>query len=622
VPETTTADLLFRPVTELAELVRSGEVSSRELVEASLERIEALDGEVNAFATLDADRALAAADAVSPGDERPFAGVPMAIKDLFTPVAGLRQTQGSNLFGDWVPDYDTGVTRRFKDAGFIIVGATAAPEFGILPVTEPTRFGPTRNPWNLDHTPGGSSGGSGAAVAAGMVPFAHASDGGGSIRIPASCNGLVGLKPSRGRISVAPELGDSFLTTNGVLTRTVDETARLLDVLAGYEVGDATWAPPPAEPFATAAGRDPGRLRIAVTTTPPLESEVDPAHLVVVAETVELLTSLGHEVEEFDIPADNELLLPLFTTLWATLTSTGLAFAEMITGRAATADDVEGLTWALNTIAHEQTSHDYAMAYMGLQAMGRAIISMLAPFDALLTPGLAKRPLAIGTIDPNGPNPLEIEFGKAAEFTPFTPVANLTGQPAISLPIAHGDDGLPARRPPGGRGAAAGALGADRGGAAVGRPPGAVGRLTLEQPDRVALGVGEEGDLPAVGNVDRSHLQLTAEFLHALQRRVEVVDVDIEGDVPVGAVRRGAEAARDAAVAVRLHGAVVGRAIDGLCLPAEELAVETLESVPVSPEHLEEHDWVGHGGASCCARPRLPQSPFRPARAPVASSLV
>ena len=322
-PETAATDLLFRPVSELAGLVRSGEVSSRELVEASLERIEALDGDVGAFTALDADRALEAADAVAPGDERPFAGVPMAIKDLFTPVAGIPQSQGSNLFPNFVPDYDTAVTRRFKEAGFIVVGVTKAPEFGILPVTEPTRFGPAHNPWDLDRTPGGSSGGSGAAVAAGMVPVAHASDGGGSIRIPAACCGLVGLKPSRGRISVAPELGDSFLTTNGVLTRTVAETAQLLDILAGYELGDATWAPPPAEPFATAAAREPGKLKIGVTTTPPLQSEIDPAHLAVVEDTVALLESLGHTVEQVDIPADNELLLPLFTTLWATLTSTG-----------------------------------------------------------------------------------------------------------------------------------------------------------------------------------------------------------------------------------------------------------------------------------------------------------
>jgi amidase len=242
-------ELLFKPATELAALVRGGEISSRELTEASLGRIEALDGDLNAFVHLDPDGALAAADDIGPDDPRPFAGVPIAIKDT-SPVAGMPYTLGSELFGDYVPQYDSFVVRRLREAGFVIVGKTNLPEYGILPVTEPRRFGPTRNPWDTDRTPGGSSGGAAAAVASGMVPLAHGSDGGGSIRIPAACCGLVGLKPSRGRVSRGPDQGDDFLVQDGVLTRTVAETAELLDLLAGYETGDATWAPPPAEPFA------------------------------------------------------------------------------------------------------------------------------------------------------------------------------------------------------------------------------------------------------------------------------------------------------------------------------------------------------------------------------------
>ncbi len=245
-------DLMFRGATELADMVRSGEISARELVANSLDRIEELNPSLNAFVQVDAERALQAAGEVGPGDERPFAGVPIAIKNNRA-VEGLRLTYGCSLMADNVSDYDHNIVRRLKQAGFVIVGTTTLPEYGILPVSEARLFGPTRNPWDLQRTPGGSSGGAAAAVASGMVPVAHGNDGGGSIRIPAACCGLVGLKPARGRISPAPDLGDSPLTIDGMLTRTVADTAAILDVLAGYETGDATWAPPPSEPFAAAA---------------------------------------------------------------------------------------------------------------------------------------------------------------------------------------------------------------------------------------------------------------------------------------------------------------------------------------------------------------------------------
>ena len=203
------SDLLLRPVAELAELVRSGELSARELVELSLRRIEELDPTINAFTHVASDAALAIAGEIGPGDPRPFAGVPIAIKDN-RPVEGMPLTMGSDIFGDLVPRHDAFLVRRVREAGFVIVGKTSLPEVGLLPTTEPRRFGPTRNPWDLERTPGGSSGGSAAAVAAGMVPIAHGNDGGGSIRIPAACCGLVGLKPARGRVSVGPEVGDSF----------------------------------------------------------------------------------------------------------------------------------------------------------------------------------------------------------------------------------------------------------------------------------------------------------------------------------------------------------------------------------------------------------------------------
>jgi amidase len=229
------SDLMFRPASELAEMVRAGEVSARELVEISLARIAELNPRLNAFVEVDAERALAAADEVQPDDERPFAGVPIAIKNNRA-VKGWRLTYGCSLMKDFVANYDHNVVRRLKQAGFVIVGTTTLPEYGILPTTEARLFGPTRNPWDLDRTPGGSSGGAAVAVAAGMVPVAQGSDGGGSLRVPAACCGLLGLKPTRGRISSAPELGESPISIDGVLTRTVADTAAILDVLAGYEV--------------------------------------------------------------------------------------------------------------------------------------------------------------------------------------------------------------------------------------------------------------------------------------------------------------------------------------------------------------------------------------------------
>lgn len=436
-------DLLLRPATELAALVRDGAVTATELTELSLRAIEERDGDVHAFTTVSADAALAAAADIGPGDERPFAGVPMAVKDLFVAVAGQRMTCGSSITGEsWVPEYDGFIARRLRAAGFVFVGATSSPEFGALPVTEPRRFGATRNPWDLDRTPGGSSGGSGAAVAAGMVPIATASDGGGSIRVPAACTGLVGLKPARGRVSMGPEVGESFLAVNGVLTRTVADTAALLDVLAGYEPGDASWAPPPPEPFAASAAREPGRRRIAVIVTPPIESEVDPIHLAAVAQTADLLRGLGHEVQEIDPPFALPDLTEMFLTLWSALVGTSAGMVGALCGNAVTPETVEPLTMALWERANTQTAFELAAATGQAQGIARALISSLLEWDAVLSPTLARRPVAVGEISGCSNAPMD-DFIRAGEFIAFTPIANLTGQPSISVPIAHGDDGLP-----------------------------------------------------------------------------------------------------------------------------------------------------------------------------------
>lgn len=435
------SDLMFRPATELAGMVRSGEVSSYELVEASLARIEELNPRLNAFVDVDGERALQAASEIKAGDERPFAGVPTAIKNN-RPVQGLRTTIGCQLLEDNVSHHDANVSRRLKDAGFVIVGTTTLPEYGILPVSEARLFGPTRNPWDLERTPGGSSGGAAAAVASGMVPVAHGNDGGGSIRIPAACCGLVGLKPARGRISAAPERGEAPLDVDGMLTRTVADTAALLDVLAGYEPGDVAWAPPPAEPFAHAV-REPGRLRIAVTTKPPLpDAVIDPVALKAVDDAAGLLRSLGHDVEEVDPPWQIPGLSELFGGVFSVHIATQILYSGMVAGREPVAEDMEPMSWAIHQMTKQIDSvHGLGMEIQ-LQALTRQLIQFLQPYDALLTPALAERPLPLGTLDTAAPDPMAT-FTRSGYFTPFTPIFNASGQPAISVPLYEGEDGLP-----------------------------------------------------------------------------------------------------------------------------------------------------------------------------------
>jgi len=438
----TDSDLMFRGPSELAAMVRSGEISSRELVQTSLERIEELNPALNAFVQVDAEGALAAADAVAAGDRRPFAGVPIAVKNN-RPVKGLRLTYGCPLMAEHVAAYDHNITRRLRDAGFVIVGTTTLPEYGILPVSEAQIFGPTRNPWDLQRTPGGSSGGAAAAVAAGLVPVAHGNDGGGSIRIPAACCGLVGLKPARGRISPAPELGDSSLGIDGVLTRTVADTAAILDVLAGYEPGDATWAPAPAEPFAVSAGAEPGKLRIAMTTLPPIpEAQVDPLAERAVTDAAELLSSLGHEVEEVEVPWRDDAVRELFGVVFSSHIGLSIAYSGRVAGREPSAEDMEAMSWAIFSMVQKLGAVQYMGAEVALQAFARRLVSFLAPYDALLTPALAERPLPLGTLDTGAPDPMAT-FTRSGLFTPFTPVFNASGQPGISLPLYEGTDGLP-----------------------------------------------------------------------------------------------------------------------------------------------------------------------------------
>jgi amidase len=435
-------DLLLRSAVELAALIRSGELTAREVVEASLRRIDQLEPLINAFTHVAHESALAAADEIGPGDPRPFAGVPMAIKDNRA-VAGMPLTMGSNLFANVVPRHDAFSVRRLREAGFVFVGKTTMPEMGILPTTETRRFGATHNPWQLDRTPGGSSGGSAAAVAAGMVPIAHGNDGGGSIRIPAACCGLVGLKPARGRVSVGPDSGQSFLVTDGVLTRTVADTVAALDVLAGYEPGDATWAAAPPAPYAELAAQDPGRLRIGVALNPPLDgAEIAPEPVAAVHRAAELLAGLGHRVTETEPPWSGLDLLPDFTRAFGPQISMTTMIGGRLAGREPTEEDVEPLTWLMWERARAQDTLTGLMAQGHLEAVARSVVTFMRQFDAVLTPALARSPVPIGEIHGRGPDP-DGHYRRSGGFTPFTAMMNVTGQPAIAVPLYEDSEGLP-----------------------------------------------------------------------------------------------------------------------------------------------------------------------------------
>jgi amidase len=327
------------------------------------------------------------------------------------------------------------------------------PENGILPTTEPRRFGPTANTWALDRTPGGSSGGSAAAVAAGMVPIAHGNDGGGSIRIPAACCGLVGLKPARGRVSVGPDAGQSFLACDGVLTRGVADSAAVLDVLAGYEPGDATWAPPvtPSRPpaFASAAAAGGGffgaPLRIGLALNTPLDgAEVDPVCTAAARDAATLLSSLGHVVEEVVPPWSGLGLLPDFTRAFGPLISLTTDAGGRLAGREVSESDVEPLTWAMYERSRTLNVLEHLTAQLRLESVARSLVSwMLAePLDVLLTPALGARPLRTGEVHGRGPDPWG-NYQRSGAFTPYTAMMNVTGQPAVSLPLYQGADGLP-----------------------------------------------------------------------------------------------------------------------------------------------------------------------------------
>ncbi len=424
-------ELAFLSAVEQARLVQDGQASSSELVEHCLARIGELDPALNAFVTVCAEDARAEAARIDGGSgDQPFRGVPIAIKDLAA-TAGIRTAFSSHAYADYVPDFDTAVVRRLRDAGFVIVGKTNTPEFGTIAFTESDLNGATHNPWATDLTPGGSSGGAAAALAAGLVPAAHATDGGGSIRIPASCCGLFGLKPARGRVSSAPFPSLEGLSTAGPLTRTVEDAAHLLDVLAGYEPGDPWWAPPPERPFAESVRLPPDRLRVAVTTTPPVDVPVHADCVAAVNSAAELLAELGHDVREETPPWREPDLFEKFLAIWQVGPALHPVDPALMTS----------LNRELVEAARATSAADYARAAASLQMLARRIVGFWSTADVVLTPTLALPPVPIGWQE-------EVEGAFAqlrrnVEFTPFTSVANLTGLPAMSLPLSWNDAGVP-----------------------------------------------------------------------------------------------------------------------------------------------------------------------------------
>jgi amidase len=332
-----------------------------------------------------------------------------------------------------------------RRAPLFCLGKTNTPEFGILPTTEPHLFGPCRNPWDTDRSTGGSSGGSAAAVAAGLVPIAHANDGGGSIRIPAACCGLFGLKPTRGRNPLGPDLGDmmSGFVAEHAVTRSVRDSAALLDATSGPDVGDPYWAPPPERPFLREVGADPGRLRLAFTAEAATSVNVHEDCVNAVHEAAKLCAELGHEVTEASPEVDGTLVSQAFVTMFSAAgAGTFIDGMAQVTGQTPTPDQFEPLTWALYEMGRQQTATAYLLALTVLQRVSRDVARFLLDYDVWLTPTLGEPPVPLGTFDSPPDDPLHGLF-RSAEYVPFTPVGNFTGQPAMSVPLFWNDDGVP-----------------------------------------------------------------------------------------------------------------------------------------------------------------------------------
>lgn len=446
----------------LGELVQKGEVSAVELLEEAIGRTEQLNPTINAVIRPMYD--IARAQAKTPV-EGPFMGVPFLLKDLIASFAGVEQTNGSRFFRGHVPTEDSEYVKRFKKAGLNIFGKTNTPEFGITPSTEPELSGPCRNPWDPLRSPGGSSGGAAAAVAAGIVPMASASDGGGSIRIPASCSGLFGLKPTRGRVPSGPDHPDGWFNfiAEHVVSRSVRDSAHMLDALQGTYPAQVLRIAPPAKTYASAIERKPKKLKIAFSIDPALGESLNAECKDGVLDTVKLLESMGHTVEEVRLPIAREDFIYAYTVLVCSEITATLADGERQLGRKAKASDFEVRTWALAKLGRSFHGGDVAQAVWTLNMFSRQWMNFFEPYDALLTSTLGDLPVPVGGLRPTPTELIELKalsylpIGQIAKRRDFvlksgkrvfnycsqTMAANVTGQPSMSVPLHWSSTGLP-----------------------------------------------------------------------------------------------------------------------------------------------------------------------------------
>ncbi len=447
----------------LAELVKTKKISPLDLCEEAIARIESINPKLNAVIHRMYD--IAKTTAVAPLANGPFAGVPFLCKDLITACAGVPLTSGSKAYKNYIPKEDTELMKRYKATGVLIMGKTNTPEFGLMGVTEPELHGPTRNPWNLDHTPGGSSGGSAAAVASGMVPMASGGDGGGSIRIPASCCGLFGLKPTRGRGPLGPLYGEIWqgAEVEHVVTRSVRDSAAMLDAVNGSDPGAPYIIPGPERPYLEEAGRDPVSLRIGFSVKSPIFDNVHPECKKAVEKAAKLLTDLGHKVEEAQPEIDGLALSKSYFMMYFGEMAADMMELEKILGRKARHTDVEQTTWALNLLGKKFSAGEFVLSMREWNTFSRKMAAFHQTHDLYLTPTIATPPMRIGELKPpavqefllklmNATNSggliklsglADLLASKGLAKTPFTQLANLTGLPAMSVPLHWTADGLP-----------------------------------------------------------------------------------------------------------------------------------------------------------------------------------
>ncbi len=428
----------------LASLVARKEVTAKELLDAAIAAVAKVNPKINAV--LQTLPEMAAAEIAAQAPSGPFAGVPFVIKELVLHAKNVRLDSGCRLAQGIVPAADTELMARFRRAGLVLMGTTQTPELGYNPTTETVLFGPVRNPWDLTRSAGGSSGGSGAAVAAGIVPVAHANDGGGSIRIPAACDGLVGLKPTRDRTPTGPDYADPLcgLAIEFAVTRTVRDAAALLDAVAGPDVGAPAMIAPPARPYAREVGAPTGKLRIAWTAVPASGETIDPECVKAVHETVRTLEGLGHTLIEGGPRYDWDAFLNNVHLIWAAFTALSVDSAAKALGRKPGPDNLEAVTLACYEDGKRISALDllYAQAHGNL--LSRSVGAFFETVDALVTPTVARPAAPLGEMNQNKAGMSAMEWTRQVfTYCPFTPLFNSTGQPAISLPLYATPAGLP-----------------------------------------------------------------------------------------------------------------------------------------------------------------------------------